>query len=66
MDDELSISEAAAEAVALRMIASGHAVEDVAAAFAVQGIAMSRVLDGDAATAAMLRCLAGFLEASDR
>jgi hypothetical protein len=62
MNDELSVSEAAAEAVADAMIRNGHAVEHVAAAMAMQGIAMLRVLDGATATADTLRSLAAHLE----
>lgn len=66
MNDTLSVSEAAAEAIAAAMVRNGHSVENVAAAMAMQGVAMLRVLDGDVATADMLRSLAGYLEARDR
>lgn len=64
MTDNFEMAEAVAAAYARRMIRAGYEPEDIAAAFAIEGIALARIMDGDAATIAVLRAMEEHIHAS--
>ena len=61
MTDLYEATEAVAAAVARQMIAHGWDIEDVAAAFVVNGVALSRLAVGDAETAEYLDVMGDYL-----
>ena len=61
MTNDFETVEAVAATYIRRLVDAGYQPEDIAAAFVVEGVALTRALDGDEATAAWLEKIAEHL-----
>ncbi|MEX0406906.1 hypothetical protein ABGN05_14675 [Aquibium sp. LZ166] len=61
MTSNYEIAEAIAASYARRMMRAGYQAEDIAEAFLVQGVALGRLVNGDAETVEKLDVIGDYL-----